>query len=486
MKSFALLSETVFTVQRFSLYPFVATLLIVALFTTDLHAQRITYESLRMRDRQPNVFVDHLVMPDFTSNELTLVTTFRLEHNFLSFRSYRGETSREQMRQFYAEPTVRISVRETIQRQGADQRQESRTNSGETIATRTWSEAVYTETFEQTQSSGLFVQNMIKTSLAPGRYHIETVMTADSRTRRDRVPGFKVSDADDSEIAYFYFLDDPSEVSPPYQAPLMNMGRNVYFGRDHQLAIWFPDTADDADYKLEIHQLRIQRGDTTEVNRVLEHSIDQEELLTGYHANFLMEDEQPHLKLQESDNADSRGAFYLLQIPNSTYENAHFRIRLTRTSAEGEETVLASRTYQSLWLDMPVSLYNLDVAINMMRFIVDDETLRSLRRGSRQEREKRFQEFWSQRDPSPDKEYNELMVEYFRRIDYAFEKFTTPQKPGYESDQGKIYITHGEPVRRERTFPPNQSARETWHYNSRTFVFEATTGFGDYRLVERK
>jgi len=454
--------------------------LILLLPAAELLAQRITYEYLRARDRQPVVFFEQLVIPDTTGSGMKLVTAFRLENNFLSFRRMRDEQSGEQVRRFFAEPTVQVNIHKRTSGASTDEQ-------GPAPITRTWSETVYAETYEQTKSSTTFLQNMLVTQLEPGTYRIESTARADSRTRRGLAPGFRVPDTSDTERAFFYFIDEQSRPELPFTSPLMNMGNNVSFGRDHQLLIWFPSFDDEATYSLEIHKARVSRQDTTVRDQMLEHSLDPENMLKGYVHDIYMTDDRPHLRLQSvQPNPDNMGAFYLISVPNSTFENAHYRVRVLKTVPGEEPKVIARRTYQSFWLDMPVSLLNLDVAINMMRFIMDEDQHRALRRGSRGDRERRFREFWAERDPTPDKEYNELMVEYFRRIDHAFDNFSTPQNPGYESDQGKVYIRHGEPDRRERTFPPNQPAREVWHYGERTFVFEATTGFGDYRLIERR
>jgi len=130
-----------------------------------------------------------------------------------------------------------------------------------------------------------------------------------------------------------------------------------------------------------------------------------------------------------------------------------------------------------------VSLYNLDVAIEMLRFIVSDSELRRINSGSASERERKFREFWAQRDPTPDTEFNELMAEYYRRIDHAYRNFSSLQTPGFDTDQGKAYILYGAPLNVERRLPSGSPAREIWEYPNRTLIFEATTGFGDFRLI---
>jgi GWxTD domain-containing protein len=61
-----------------------------------------------------------------------------------------------------------------------------------------------------------------------------------------------------------------------------------------------------------------------------------------------------------------------------------------------------------------------------------------------EEKENFIAEFWNRRDPDPDTEENEYREEYYERIQYANEKFTSGI-PGWKTDRGRIYITFGKP-----------------------------------------
>jgi len=81
------------------------------------------------------------------------------------------------------------------------------------------------------------------------------------------------------------------------------------------------------------------------------------------------------------------------------------------------------------------------------------------------EQKKRFfRKFWKSRDPSPTTEYNERLVEHYRRLNYAKQHFFIPQTKGYD-DRGIIYIKHGEPDQKA-FLPGNWGIRdnETWLY----------------------
>ena len=132
---------------------------------------------------------------------------------------------------------------------------------------------------------------------------------------------------------------------------------------------------------------------------------------------------------------------------------------------------------------MPTSLLNLNVAIEMLRFITNKETIKKIDNGTALEREKKFRSFWKEKDPTPNTEFNELMAEYYQRIDYTYKNFTTENTIGFNSDRGEVYIKYGPPKDINRKFPKEGATTEIWTYPNRQFIFKATTGFGDFDLV---
>jgi GWxTD domain-containing protein len=60
------------------------------------------------------------------------------------------------------------------------------------------------------------------------------------------------------------------------------------------------------------------------------------------------------------------------------------------------------------------------------------------------EREKYIEEIWRRRDPDPDTEENEFKEQFYERVAYANEHFSSG-KAGRLTDRGKIYIKFGKP-----------------------------------------
>jgi GWxTD domain-containing protein len=119
------------------------------------------------------------------------------------------------------------------------------------------------------------------------------------------------------------------------------------------------------------------------------------------------------------------------------------------------------------------------------------------------EREKFIEDFWRARDPDPDTEENEFKQEYFERVAYANEHFSSG-KPGRLTDRGRIYIKFGKPDDVESHPAGGTYERpsyegggststypfEKWFYryipNVRSGVeleFVDPTGSGEYRLA---
>lgn len=69
-----------------------------------------------------------------------------------------------------------------------------------------------------------------------------------------------------------------------------------------------------------------------------------------------------------------------------------------------------------------------------------------LRLKTDRERDLFIENFWKQRDPSPGTERNEFREEHYRRLNYANQYFgRSTGKPGWKTDQGRVYIILGPP-----------------------------------------
>lgn len=80
-----------------------------------------------------------------------------------------------------------------------------------------------------------------------------------------------------------------------------------------------------------------------------------------------------------------------------------------------------------------------------VRWIITEEERAAFKKlATDEEREQFIEQFWLRRDPNPDTIENEYREEYYQRIAYANQHFSSGI-PGWKTDRGRIYIMFGKP-----------------------------------------
>ncbi len=437
---------------------------------------RVSYRDLATRNQQQNIYFDFFTLPGENDNSVQFVTTFRVDYNFLPFKKLdQPQTNR----QFYSPLGLSMEVFKALERKSQDDRIE--VEGLESVSRAAWRDTAYAESYEQTQSNKSFISGHMNVALRPGLYNYMLQLNPgeDTRERTSRARQIEINSYGDQKTGNVMLLESVQTMDGAERLKLMNFAKNVYYGKDFHALIHLPGSESNSVYNLSINKLEINKNDTTRLQEVFSTQISNKNLRTDVKPAIVEDGNEISLVL----NRDNSGHNYaLVKVPNSTFPNATYRIVVSR---EGQAQPVARSIFRSLWIDMPTSLLNLEVAINMLEFIVSKDEIKRIKSGSQADREQKFREFWESKDPTPNTEYNELMAEYYRRIDYAYEHFTTINTIGYQSDQGEIYIKYGPPKNIERKFPTGEAAVEIWTYDNRQFVFRATSGFGDFRLVSR-
>ncbi|MEX1276472.1 MAG: GWxTD domain-containing protein [Bacteroidota bacterium] len=175
-----------------------------------------------------------------------------------------------------------------------------------------------------------------------------------------------------------------------------------------------------------------------------------------------------------------------LNLSTGTYVLTVDARQVHPTEGDSSEVIAqTSRTFSVRTDDLPAAVLDLSKAVDQLLYIARDNELRYIRDAEgEEERRRRFVEFWSKRDPDPQTPRNELMEEYYLRVEHANKSFTHYLE-GWRTDMGMVYIRFGAPENVERhPFDQNAKPYEVWYYYqlNRQFVFVDETGFGDYRL----
>jgi GWxTD domain-containing protein len=176
------------------------------------------------------------------------------------------------------------------------------------------------------------------------------------------------------------------------------------------------------------------------------------------------------------------------KIPTDNFSMGSYRLEIT--NAKNSE-VVAAKDFIFRWGELPVTVKDLNVAIDQLVYIATEDELDFIKAGkTNAEREKRFIKFWKDKDPTPKTPRNEILLEYFNRIKIANERFRTTYRAGWKSDMGMVYIIYGEPSSMDKhpygdVETGYDKPYEIWDYYdiNKQFVFIDDTEFGDYRLL---
>lgn len=73
--------------------------------------------------------------------------------------------------------------------------------------------------------------------------------------------------------------------------------------------------------------------------------------------------------------------------------------------------------------------------------------------------------FWKERDPSPGTKTNESLMDYYKRYEDANQKFSTPNREGWKTDMGRVYMVYGPPGQIEKhEFESDKYPYQIWYY----------------------
>lgn len=171
------------------------------------------------------------------------------------------------------------------------------------------------------------------------------------------------------------------------------------------------------------------------------------------------------------------------KIPTKNLVFGNYKLEINDNSS-GQ--LLAEKTFSNRLTGIPANMKDLNLLIDQLIYIANSEELNKIRNASSDEmRERNFIEFWRSKDPSPNTSKNELMMEYYRRIKVANDRYSH-YIDGWKTDMGMIFIIFGEPSNIERyPFTENTKPYEIWDFynENRQFIFVDDTGFGDYKLI---
>lgn len=174
---------------------------------------------------------------------------------------------------------------------------------------------------------------------------------------------------------------------------------------------------------------------------------------------------------------------HFIRINRHQFDQSRYELEVT--GIYKDKVIKVNKRFSFYWTESPESVGDLDLALKQMRYLLEADSIGWALKQEYDEKLKYFIRFWRSLDPNPDTEKNELMEEYFLRVNLANQNFSTLSQDGWLTDQGRIFIKFGQPDDIERhPFEVDSMPYEIWRYYNvrKVFVFLDRTGFGDYYL----
>lgn len=151
----------------------------------------------------------------------------------------------------------------------------------------------------------------------------------------------------------------------------------------------------------------------------------------------------------------------------------------------GEEKTEQTFKIPVRWINKPRSLYEPEKSFDYLELIENSDRVSELRNIRKEDLTHRLFDFWKKYDPTPETKFNELMAEFYYRIDYSELNFRAlANNNGARSDRGKIYVQYGSPESIDRFTDEYGRMLEQWKYvnPARTFTFIDKKGTGNFTL----
>ena len=326
------------------------------------------------------------------------------------------------------------------------------------------------EDFEITNSPNTFLQGVIKFILPEGKYNLLTVISDQTSKRERRIPQTDLTINKSNPILNpIVFNPGKINCNELESYVLSNNSSSIPFNKpDDDLVIPV------ADPNINSITFSIKRGDTIFVSN--------EKITDSFLAN-------PEIKLcdekivitQSVDTSNVK--IFLIKNFSSKLTEGPIQLEIYPDENSKEKEIY---NLNVIWIAKPISLMDPEAAIKFLEIIEPKEVVSDILSKDGSYSNNLF-DYWDSKDPTPDTRYNELMNEFYTRVDYCEKNFRTiAGNGGAKSDRGKTYIKYGAPDSINRDNNSDDKVVESWFYKkpNRKFVFIDRAGIGNFQLTD--
>jgi len=324
------------------------------------------------------------------------------------------------------------------------------------FAEKIWNEKIFVKEYKTTTSK--YTSNISRKTffVQPGMYLIRTSID-DKETQKELVRNVKYNIHDFSnniDISDIMFIEDKM-INNDSKTIIPNISRNVT-NQHTGVSIYYEIYSDKKD------------------NATINYKITDSEKESIFNETV-------------TTKLDSGVNHILYTAKDTTINLGTYQFEISLINSDKEVITESKRLFFSRWVGVPTNIEDLETAIEQLEYIATDDQIDFIKESStKDEKIKRYMEFWKSKDPNPTDEDNEAFDEYYRRINLSNINFTHYNKPGWKTDRGMVFIVLGPPDNIEsHPFDSYSKPYVVWEYYDlrRSFTFVDVTGFGDFRLA---
>ena len=326
--------------------------------------------------------------------------------------------------------------------------------------------------FEETISQEIFLQGVIKFNLPGGKYNLLAIISDQISKRERRIPPVNLD----------------INISKPILNPVVfDLGKiicdglNAFVLSNNSASIPFNKPTNDlvipvANQEINSLSIKVKRGDKT--------LIDEEKITESFLAH-------PEIRLCEdkvviTQSADtSKLKIFIIKDFSSKLTEGPIQLEIFPDDAVEKKQIF---NLSVIWIGKPISLLDPEQAIKFIEIIESKEVVSNIFSSGGDDDENLYN-YWNKQDPTPETKFNELMNEFYTRVDYCEMNYKSlAGNGGAKSDRGKTYIKFGPPDSIDRDTNNNDKVVESWIYkkSQRKFVFVDKEGTGVFTLANEQ